>query len=74
MAIEIIAKLKTANILAHVHNVIETGHPIVRLKICQYFIIVGLDESTNFLHANIFLLLLQYPLAVTVSIKPIYID
>ena len=31
-----IAKLKIANILAYVHNVIETGYVTAKLKICQY--------------------------------------
>ena len=36
-----IAKLKTANILAYVHNVIETEYATAKLKIRQYFIFGG---------------------------------
>ena len=36
-----IAKLKTANILVYMCNVIETGYATAKLKIRQYFIVGG---------------------------------
>ena len=43
-----IAKLKTANILAYVHNIIETRYATAKLKLCQYFYLVGFDEIAKF--------------------------
>ena len=49
-----ITKLKTIKILAHSHNIIDTGRATAILKIHKYFIIASFFTiSPNFLHANI---------------------